>query len=949
MVQVCSSGQPRPQFTFVLMANLIVSNAIDTFMQSITKAQMRSAMDLGDGATKNVGNVAGTLCAGDDFRLSDARTPTAHASTHAAAGSDPLTLSQSQITNLVTDLASKVATGSVASLTGITITGSARRITGDFSDGTFSNRVLFQTSIANSNTSVGVIPSGTAQGSTIAVSNSSNADNAGRGLLSIGASAVALGSSSVGSGSTLPIQLQIDGVAKLTISTAGNTSLSGILSVGAGGTGTDSGLLYLEGSNASSYGAAIRFKRNGGNTWQVGNRSAVIGGASNDLVFYSGDASATIATLSSTGLAVTGNVTASKGVIVANTASTAGDSNAIFYNLSATGYGLYTRGGGGSLYSLSVQKYDGTQLLAMSENNGLVVVGAISATGVTTSSNIPLVMNATTAAQVLGSFTGSGPVLDYDITTSGGGAPAIRMLRSSTVGSKFQVMSPGTGTVVADFSSTGLVLSGSLSVLSSSVGSTAFSITNNSVGGHQFTWSALGSGTGTPGYLQLADNTAGKTLVSIGTDQKWAFGGNITAPAAGINGIINVKIYGAVGDGVTNDTSAIATAIAALPSSNGVLYFPSGTYKTTTMTITGKTGLTIYGDGVGVSVIKVPSVSQVLNISTSTRVNVFGLTFDGSATVRSAGQHAVVFDASQSSFCDNEIINSGEFSLLIGSGATTMVDMRISRNLIRSGYADGINLQNVQKFVVANNVVDGVDDDLIAIGYNGSGACSQGTIVGNTLRARNDLATAWGRGIWVGQGVSDVLIADNAITAVKQTGIYLNGSSGSNVARVIVRGNYVTNAAINSGHGIAAYDTSDCVLDGNVVENLSGGANCIDIATWKHLTISGGVLTQQNNLFARGIHADEGTWTTTNWTNLVIKDVTIRMEGASTNSCVYLSPHSSITMTTGSVINVTGKQVVAGDYITVAAARQAGTWKVGNNVTLSGNAITSGGTLFNNN
>lgn len=35
-----------------------------------------------------VGTTAGTVAAGDDSRLSDARTPTAHASTHAAAGSD---------------------------------------------------------------------------------------------------------------------------------------------------------------------------------------------------------------------------------------------------------------------------------------------------------------------------------------------------------------------------------------------------------------------------------------------------------------------------------------------------------------------------------------------------------------------------------------------------------------------------------------------------------------------------------------------------------------------------------------------------------------------------------------------------------------------------------------------------------------------------------------------
>lgn len=59
------------------------------------------------------GSTSGTVCAGDDARLSDARTPTLHASTHAAAGSDPLTLAQSQITNLTTDLASKATTAAL--------------------------------------------------------------------------------------------------------------------------------------------------------------------------------------------------------------------------------------------------------------------------------------------------------------------------------------------------------------------------------------------------------------------------------------------------------------------------------------------------------------------------------------------------------------------------------------------------------------------------------------------------------------------------------------------------------------------------------------------------------------------------------------------------------------------------------------------------------------------
>lgn len=44
--------------------------------------------------------------------------------------------------------------------------------------------------------------------------------------------------------------------------------------------------------------------------------------------------------------------------------------------------------------------------------------------------------------------------------------------------------------------------------------------------------------------------------------------------------VINVKDYGAVGNGTTDDTSAIQSAINA-STTNGVVYFPDGTYKTT--------------------------------------------------------------------------------------------------------------------------------------------------------------------------------------------------------------------------------------------------------------------------------------------------------------------------------------------------------------------------------
>jgi hypothetical protein len=66
------------------------------------------------------GTTADTVCEGNDSRLSNARTPTAHASTHAAAGSDPITVTlTSQVTGTL-----PVANGG----TGVTISSGANSV-----------------------------------------------------------------------------------------------------------------------------------------------------------------------------------------------------------------------------------------------------------------------------------------------------------------------------------------------------------------------------------------------------------------------------------------------------------------------------------------------------------------------------------------------------------------------------------------------------------------------------------------------------------------------------------------------------------------------------------------------------------------------------------------------------------------------------------------------------
>ena len=72
----------------------------------------------GTASLRTLGTGAQQAAAGNDARLSDTRTPTAHASTHAAAGADPVTVAESQVTGLVSDLAAKEATANKGAASG---------------------------------------------------------------------------------------------------------------------------------------------------------------------------------------------------------------------------------------------------------------------------------------------------------------------------------------------------------------------------------------------------------------------------------------------------------------------------------------------------------------------------------------------------------------------------------------------------------------------------------------------------------------------------------------------------------------------------------------------------------------------------------------------------------------------------------------------------------------
>lgn len=99
----------------------------------------------------------------------------------------------------------------------LTFNGNGRRILGDFSNATHSNRVMFQTSTANGSTIVGILPNGTGNVGQFNVYNSSDVNNATVGQFSANSSDVRIISTRQGTGSYLPMTFHTNGTEKLRI------------------------------------------------------------------------------------------------------------------------------------------------------------------------------------------------------------------------------------------------------------------------------------------------------------------------------------------------------------------------------------------------------------------------------------------------------------------------------------------------------------------------------------------------------------------------------------------------------------------------------------------------------------------------------------------------------------------------------------------------------------
>jgi polygalacturonase len=106
--------------------------------------------------------------------------------------------------------------------------------------------------------------------------------------------------------------------------------------------------------------------------------------------------------------------------------------------------------------------------------------------------------------------------------------------------------------------------------------------------------------------------------------------------------VFDPKAYGAVGDGVTNDTAAFASVVAAAKAVHGIVQIPAGTYLATIAVTKG--GITIQGAGKEATIIKAPNTAaaSAAVVAESDHTTIKDLTIDGNKSARSGKSPAPI-------------------------------------------------------------------------------------------------------------------------------------------------------------------------------------------------------------------------------------------------------------------------------------------------------------------
>lgn len=199
-----------------------------------------------------------------------------------------------------------------------------------------------------------------------------------------------------------------------------------------------------------------------------------------------------------------------------------------------------------------------------------------------------------------------------------------------------------------------------------------------------------------PTLAQLA-LTTGSTLVGF---RQLGTGAVTRTTQSKMQDMVSVKDFGAVGNGVTDDTAAINAAITAINAlGGGTVFFPEGTYLVGdaggNVAISLLSNVTLNGDGINVTIIKLKNSgnAHVINAASASNVSITNLTVDGNRANQSLSVHCIRGSSVDGYFIEN-VEAKQSYAYGIGFQTGTFKRIKLNNVYVHDTGLDGIDTKN---------------------------------------------------------------------------------------------------------------------------------------------------------------------------------------------------------------------------------------------------------------
>lgn len=271
-------------------------------------------------------------------------------------------------------------------------------------------------------------------------------------------------------------------------------------------------------------------------------------------------------------------------------------------------------------------------------------------------------------------------------------------------------------------------------------------------------------------------------------------------------GWINVRHFGAIGDGVTDDTGAITKAITALPSGSGVVYFPPGQYLVTApLILDNRIGITFMGGGATTLTSTVAGAGPAISCHSAA-----GIRFERMIFQCASGLNGNFIDCDWSTAnadVQNIYVEACQFGINGQSSSSPRCWIRLSRTL-------GSEVRRCSFLYGTYAVVNGDKSDR----GNGNGYGIANTVDGCAFNYQEVAAIYSAGSTEAARYVNNVF---EALATGKPNGILQAPASGTNWSTV-VEGNWWGDVSAAGGTYVTLYHGLGSAVIGNRMSTLLG-------------------------------------------------------------------------------------------------------------------------------